>query len=117
MLKAVAAFVMIAISGLGLQAAEARAPCPEYLRLRNAASESWTQAMRGPPSERCLALDHASWATEETLNYANNNRKSCGIPELLLDQLEGYHRETVRARDNVCAGRPARPFPPDIIQR
>jgi hypothetical protein len=52
---------MIAIVGLGVQA-EAQAPSPEYLRLRNAATEAWKQAMRAPRSERCGALYHVSLA-------------------------------------------------------
>jgi hypothetical protein len=60
-LKAMPAFAMIAIIGLGVQA-EARTPCQEYLRLRNAATEAWKDAMRTPPSERCGALYHASLA-------------------------------------------------------
>jgi hypothetical protein len=94
------AFTMIAI-GLGVQA-EAKAPCEELVRLRNAASEVWKQAMRAPPSERCGALYHASLATEATLNYANNNHESCNISVPLLNQVEGYHREAVQARDNAC---------------
>ena len=35
-LKGVPAFAMMAIVGLGVQV-EAQTPCPEYLRLRNAA--------------------------------------------------------------------------------
>jgi hypothetical protein len=49
-LRRVPAFTMIAIVGLGVQA-EAQAPCPELVRLRNAASEAWKQAMRVPPAE------------------------------------------------------------------
>jgi hypothetical protein len=115
-LRRVLAFTMIAIVGLGVQA-EAQAPCPELVRLRNAASEAWKQAMRVRPSERCGALYHASLATEATLDYANNNHESCHISVRLLTQVEGYHREAVQARDNACAGRPLRPYPPDIIQR
>jgi len=115
-LRRVPAFTIIAIVGLTVQA-EAQEPCPEYLRLRNAASEAWTQAMRAPPSERCGALYHASLAAEATLNFADNNRESCNISVPLLNQVEGYHREAVQARDNACAGRPLRPFPPDIIRR
>jgi hypothetical protein len=115
-LKRVAAFTLIAIVGLGVQV-EARTPCQEYLRLRNAATEAWKQAMRAPRSERCGALYHASLAAEATLKYADNNRESCDISVPLLNQVEGYHREAVKARDNVCAGRPLRPFPADIIQR
>ena len=116
MLKAVAAFTMMATAGLGGQV-EARTPCQEYLRLRNAATEAWKQAMRVPPSERCGALYHASLAAEATLKYADNNRGSCGISVQLLNQVEGYHHEAVQARDNACAGRPLRPYPADIIER
>src|SRR5712672_3001759 len=77
---------MIAIVGLGIQA-EAQAPCPEYLRLRNAANEAWKQAMRVSPPERCGALYHASLAAEATLNYANDNRESCDISVPLLNQV------------------------------
>jgi len=115
-LKAVPAFAMITIIGLGVQV-EARTPCQEYLRLRNAATEAWKQAMRAPSSERCGALYHASLAAEATLKYADNNRESCDISVPVLDEVERYHRETVQARHNACAGRPLRPFPPDIIQR
>ena len=93
-LKAVPAFAMIAIIGLGVQA-EAKAPCQEYLQLRNAATEAWKQAMRAPRSERCGALNHASSAAEATLKYADNNRESCDVSVQLLNQVEGYHRETI----------------------
>ena len=110
------AFTMIAIVGLGVQA-EAKAPCPEVVRLRNAATEAWKEAMRAPRTERCGALNHASLAAEATVKYADNNRESCNISVPLLNQVEGYYRQAVQARDNVCAGRPLRPYPPDIIQR
>jgi len=115
-LKGVLAFTMIAMVGLGVQA-EAQTPCAELVRLRNAATEAWKQAMRAPPSERCGALYHASLAAEATLKYADNNRESCDISVQLLNQVEGYHHEAVQARDNACAARPLRPFPADIIQR
>jgi hypothetical protein len=110
------AFTMIAIAWLGVQA-EAQTPCPELVRLRNAATEAWKEAMRVPPSQRCGALYPASQAAEATLAYANNNRQSCDISIPLLNQVEGYHRVAVQARDNACAGRPLRPYPADIIQR
>jgi hypothetical protein len=109
-------FTMIAIVWLWVPA-EAQTPCPELARLRNEAAEAWKEAMRVPSSERCGALYHASLAAEATLKYANNNRESCDISVPLLNQVEGYHREAVQARDNVCAGRPLRPYPADIIQR
>src|SRR5947199_1092487 len=99
-LKGVPAFTMIAIVGLGVQV-EAQTPCPELVRLRNAATEAWKQAMRAPPSERCGALYHASLAAEATLKYADNHRESCDISVPLLNQVEGYHREAVQARDNA----------------
>ena len=87
-LRGAPVFTIIAIVGLGLQA-EAQAPCPELVRLRNAASEAWKQAMSALPSERCGALYHASLAAEATLKYANNNHASCDISDPLLNQLEG----------------------------
>jgi hypothetical protein len=110
------ALTMIAMVWLGVPA-EAQTPCQEYLRLRNAATETWKEAMRAPPAERCDALNHASSAAETTLKYATNNRGSCGISVSLLHQVEGYHHDAVQARDNVCAGRPLRPYPADIIRR
>ncbi len=74
----VPAFTMIAIVWLGVQV-EAQTPCPELVRLRNAATETWRDAMREPPSERCGVLYHASLAAEATLKYASNNRESCDI--------------------------------------
>ena len=114
-LKGVPVFTMIATVWLGVQA-EAQTPCPELVRLRTAASEAWKQAMRAPPSERCGALYRASLAAQATLNYAGSNRESCDISVPSLNQVDGYHREAVRARDNACAGRPLRPYPADIIQ-
>lgn len=112
----VPALTMIATVWFGVQA-EAKTPCAEYLRLRNTASEAWQEAMRAPPSERCGALHHAALAAEATLTYADNNRESCDISGPMFNQAEGYRREAVQARDNACAGRPLRPYPPDIIQR
>jgi hypothetical protein len=115
-LKRVLAFTMLENIGLGVQA-HAQAPCPEVVRLRNTATEAWKQAMRVPTAERCKALDHASSATRTTLDYATHNRESCGISAQLLNQIEKYDREAEQAHDNACAGRPLRPYPPDIIQR
>jgi hypothetical protein len=107
---------IIALLGFCIQA-NAQTPCPEVVRLRNAATEAWKQAMRVSPSERCGALYHASLAAEETLNYATSNRESCHIAIPSLNEFERTHREALQARDNVCAGRPLRPYPPDVIQR
>lgn len=116
MLRRAFAFATIAIVGLAVQA-EAKAPCQELVRLHNKASEAWKQAMRVPPPERCGALNQATSATQATLSYANNNRASCDISDVLLNQTEAYHREAVQTRDNACAGRPLRTYPAEIIQR
>jgi hypothetical protein len=115
-LKGVPAFTMMAILGLGMPV-EAQTPCQEYLRLRNAAAQAWGQAMRAPPSQRCGAFHHASSAAEASLTYAADNRESCAISTPLLDRVERHHREAAQARNNACAERPLRPFPPDIIRR
>jgi hypothetical protein len=96
--------------------ADAQAPCEELLRLRSAASAARKQAMKVSPPERCEALNHAAMAMEATLNYANDNRTSCNVSVTLLHSVEGYHREAMQARDNVCAGRPLRPYPAEIIR-
>ena len=115
-LQGVATFTMFALVGPTVQA-EAQAPCQDYLRLRNAASEAWKQAMRAPRTDRCEALSRASLAAEATLTYADVNRESCAISGELLNQVEGYRREAVQARDNACAGRPVQPYPADILHR
>jgi hypothetical protein len=115
-LNGVAAFTLVIVSLSGVPA-EARTPCPELIQLRNAATAAWKQAMRAPAPERCGALNQAAQAAEKTLKYANNNREACDISVPSLNQVEGYHREAVQAHDNVCAGRPLRPYPADIIQR
>jgi hypothetical protein len=115
-LKGVAAFT-VAIILVSAVPGEARTPCPELIQLRNAATAAWKQAMRAPAPERCRILNQAAQAAEKTLKYANNNREACDISVASLNHVEGYHREAVQARDNVCSGRPLRPYPADIIQR
>ena len=124
-LKKVSAFTMMAILiaiigvamiGLGVQV-EAKTPCPELVRLRNVATEAWKRAMRAPQSDRCGALYQAALAAEATRKYADYNRQACNVSVSLLNQVERSDREAVQARDNVCAGRPLRPYPPDIIKR
>ena len=124
-LKKVSAFTMMAILiaiigvamiGLGDQV-EAKTPCPELVRLRNVATEAWKRAMRAPQSDRCGALYQAALAAEATRKYADDNRQACNVSVSLLNQVERSDREAGQARDNVCAGRPLRPYPPDIIKR
>jgi hypothetical protein len=98
------------------QQASAQTPCRELIELRNAANAAWKQAMKAPASELCFALGQASTATHATLRFAENNRETCAISNSLLSQVERYDRDASTARDNVCAGRPLRPYPPDIIR-
>jgi hypothetical protein len=113
--RRVPAFVVIAVVGLAVQA-EAQTPCPELVQLRSTATEAWKHAMRVARPERCGALHDASSAAEATLAYANRHQVSCGISVATLTDVARFHHEAVQARDNVCAGRPLRPYPPDIIQ-
>ena len=115
-LRGMPAVTIIVLLVLGVQV-NAQAPCAEVTRLRNAANAAWKQAMKAPESERCAALSKASLATEATLKYANENRESCNISDRLRSQVEKYHSDAIGARDNVCAGRPLRSYPPDIIKR
>jgi len=49
------------------------------------------------------------------VEYAGENREMCNISERSLSDFEKYRREAASRRDNVCAGRPERPFPAEII--
>jgi hypothetical protein len=95
--------------------ANAQAQCPELSRLRSEASKP----VRGvvPAPERCAAYTRVAMAWNEITQYANGHREACDISASSLNDFENYRREAVKARDNVCAGRPARPFPPEVIQR
>jgi hypothetical protein len=107
------AFSMVALVGL----ADAQTPCPELARLRSEAAEASKQATRAPASERCGSYIRFSLAAKAMVEYANNHRESCDISVQSLNQMEGSHRDALKARDNVCTGRPLRAYPADIIQR
>jgi hypothetical protein len=115
-LLGLSAFTMVALVGLAVEA-DAQTPCLELARLRSEAAEAWKQATRAPASERCGSYIRFSLATKAMVEYANNHLESCDISAQLLNQMEGSHRDAVKARDNVCAERPLRPYPADIIQR
>jgi hypothetical protein len=97
--------------------ANAEAQCPELIRLRSDAAEVAKLSMGFPTWKRCETYIRVSLAWNAVARYANDHRESCDVSARLLDDLEKYYREAIKIRDNVCAGRPARPFPPDIIQR
>jgi hypothetical protein len=106
---------MIALSGFSGQAS-AQAPCPEFARLRSEA-EAQKPARRGLVVSGCEAYIRSSVAWRAVVEYADEHRTVCNISDRSVSEFEKNYREAVSLRNNVCAGRPARPFPPDIIQR
>jgi len=108
--------IIVALLGFCVQA-NAQALCPQLTRLRNEAQETLKQSRTVPASERCYMYNRLSRAWDAVVKYANDNRESCHISISSLNEFERYHSEAVKGRDNVCAGRPLRPYPPDIIQR
>ena len=110
------AFTIIALLGLCIEV-NAQAPCPELTRLRTEAQEVLKQSRTVPASERCYMYIRLSVAWGAVAQYANDNRESCHISIPSLNEFERYRREAVKDRDNVCAGRPLRPYPADVIQR
>jgi hypothetical protein len=111
-----AAIAMIALVGFGSQA-HGQARCPELMRLRSAAAEAAKQTRGGLAPTRCESYNRVAMAWDAVARYAKDNRYSCDISAASLNDYEKYHHEAMMARDNVCAGRPARPFPPEIIRR
>jgi hypothetical protein len=114
----IAAVFVTSIAAAGFAVpAQAGVPCDAYVHLRNAATAAWNEAMRAPPYRRCGPLNHASAAAATTLRYAGANRASCDISSALLGEVQDNADRTARARDNVCAGRPMRGYPAEIIRR
>jgi hypothetical protein len=105
---------VLALAGLCREAG-AQAPCPELRSLRSEAVEASKPTTRALMSDRCDAYIRASRAWSAVVDYANDHRDVCEISDRLLGDLETYRREAVAARENVCAGRPVRPFPADIV--
>ena len=95
----------------------AQAQCPELTRLRNEAAQSSKPKMRGLMLNRCEDSIRASQAWSTLVEYAKDHQDVCEISSQSLSALEASHRAAVTVRNNVCAGRPARPFPADIIQQ
>jgi hypothetical protein len=107
---------MIALGGF-FSHASAQAQCPELTRLRSEAAQAQKPMARGLISDRCEAYIRSSMAWRAVLQYAEDHRESCDISLRSLGEFEKYHHDAVSARDNVCAGRPVRPFPAEIIHR
>jgi hypothetical protein len=111
------AFATMIALGAFCSQANAQAQCPELIRLRSEAAGAQKPMGRGLMSGHCDALIRSSIAWRAVLQYADDHREVCDVSIRLLSDFEKYYSEAVSARDNVCAGRPARPFPPEIIQR
>lgn len=97
--------------------ANAQAQCPELTRLRSEAVGASKPARRALIPNQCELYIRSSMAWDEMVQYANDHREACDISMQSLSEFEQYRREAVTARDNACAGRPIRPFPPEIIRR
>lgn len=95
----------------------AQASCPELNRLRSEAAKVPRQTIGVATPDRCGAYIRVTMAWDALLDYASDNSEMCGVSQSQLNDFERYRHEAATARDNVCAGRPARPFPPDIIAR
>jgi hypothetical protein len=106
---------MILLVGFCSQA-NAQAECPELTRLRSEVAEASKRVTGHPTSNRCEAYIRLSMAWDAITQYANDHRESCDISIAALSEFEKNHREAVSACDNVCTGRPPRPFPADIIR-
>lgn len=105
---------IIALTG-PCSVAGAQSQCPELTRLRSEAIEASKPTTRSLMPGRCDALIRASRAWNAVVEYAADHQDVCNISDRLLDDLETYRREAVTTRSNVCAGRPVRPFPADIV--
>jgi len=116
MRTSIPALAMIALVGFCSQT-RAQGRCPELIRLRSEAADALKKTRGVPTSDRCAAYIRYSVAWGTIVQYANDHRELCDISVASLSDFDKYRREAVTARDNVCAGRPAHPYPPDIIQR
>jgi hypothetical protein len=97
--------------------AHAQTQCPELTRLR-AEAEAVAKPTRGARAlPRCETYIRSSIAWNDVARYASDHREACDVSSSMLDAIESAHRAAVKARDNVCSGRPALSYPADIIQR
>ena len=106
--------VAITLAG-GCSQADAQAQCPELTRLRSEAVQASKPMRRSLMAGRCEAYVQASLAWGAVVDYASEHQDVCDISEHALSEIEKYHGDAVAARNNVCAGRPVRPFPADVV--
>jgi hypothetical protein len=105
----------LALAGL-VARADAGAQCPELERLHGAFSAARDRAPipKGPGNSESCGYDYRVFlAAKAWIEYAHQNAESCGISGELV-QMEREYRDVARTRDNICSGRPARPFPVEV---
>src|ERR1700759_5656729 len=108
--------VLIALAGLP-GPANAQTRCPELMWLR-AEAMATARPTRGPRAvSNCDTYIRASVAWSDAAKYASEHREACDVSSPLLEEIENAHRAAVKARDNICSGRPAMPLRADIIKR
>jgi hypothetical protein len=95
--------------------ANAQTQCPELTRLRAEAVATSKPGRGAPALGRCESYIRTSIAWNELAKYASDHREACDISLTTLSDIEKYHREAVKARDNICSGRPVLPYRADII--
>ena len=110
------ALAILALGGFCGQAS-AQAQCPELTRLRSKAAQAQNPLRRNPLMGDCELYIRSSTAWRAVFDYADENREMCDISMDSLADFEKYYREALSARNNVCAGRPARAYPAEIIRR
>jgi hypothetical protein len=106
---------MAALAGF-VAPAEALADCPELEQLQRAYFEASQHIAQhkaypwGPPPtwELCEPYRRLSGATKAWVEYAHRHHELCRFSGL-LPLMEREYVDAVAARDNACAGRPARP--------
>jgi hypothetical protein len=105
---------LVALAGL-YSPANAQTQCPELTRLRAeaVAAAKPTRGARALP--HCESYIRASIAWNDVSKYASEHREACDVSSPMLDAIEKAHRDVVKARDNICSGRPALPYRADII--
>ena len=106
--------VLLILVGLSIPAS-AQTQCPELTRLRAEAVAAAKPTRGAPALGRCESYIRTSIAWNDLAKYANDHREACDISPSTLDDIEKYHRDAVKARDNVCTGRPVLPYRADII--
>ena len=107
---------VVMLAGWSFQTS-AHARCPELTELRITANQASKEVVTFAGGSRCDAYVRSAMAWNALLQYANDHRESCEVSATSLTELEKLRQENAQMRDNVCAGRPAQPYPADIIQR